>query len=109
VQALCAQTNHVWDDEWMCVSGKSWSSLPAKLRDIVVAALNESALRQRQDTAEEDVKLRKALESVSMKFNAVDPRSFRSVPRKSGYYAAWQTRIGDDAWAALEKYTGPLS
>jgi TRAP-type C4-dicarboxylate transport system substrate-binding protein len=109
VQSLCARTNHVWDGEWMCVSGKSWSKLPAKLKDIVAAALNESALHQRQDTAEADVKIQKALESAGMKFNAVDPRSFRSVLRKSGYYAGWQTRMGDDAWAALEKYTGSLT
>jgi TRAP-type C4-dicarboxylate transport system substrate-binding protein len=108
VQSLCALTNHVWDGEWICVSGNSWSKLPAKLKDIVAAALNESGLRQRQDTADADVKMRKGLEAAGMKFNTVDPRGFRSVLRTSGYYAAWQTRMGDDAWAALEKYTGRL-
>ena len=109
VQSVCALTNHVWDGHWMCVSGKSWSKLPAKLKDIVVAALNESALHQRQNIAEADVKIRKNLESAGMKFNAVDPQGFRSVLRKSGYYAAWHARMGDDGWAALEKYTGRLT
>jgi TRAP-type C4-dicarboxylate transport system substrate-binding protein len=109
VQSLCALTNHVWDGEWICVSGNSWSKLPAKLKDIVVGALNESALRQRQDAADADVKMRKGLEAVGMKFNTVDPRGFRSVLSESGYYAVWQTRMGDDAWAVLEKYTGRLA
>jgi hypothetical protein len=49
------------------------------------------------------------LEGEGMKFNGVDPGGFRSVLRKSGYYAARRARMGDDAWAALEKYTGGLS
>jgi TRAP-type C4-dicarboxylate transport system substrate-binding protein len=109
VQSVCALTNHVWDGEWMCVSGKSWAKLPANLKDIVAAALNESALHQRQEVADADGKIRKRLEAAGMTFNAVDPRSFRSALRKAGYYAAWQKRMGDDAWAALEKYAGRLA
>jgi TRAP-type C4-dicarboxylate transport system substrate-binding protein len=109
VQSLCALTNHVWDGEWVCVSGKSWAKLPAKLQDIVSAALNESGLHQRQDIADVDIKTRKALETAGMTFNAVDPKSFRSVLRGVGYYATWKSRVGDDAWATLEKYAGRLT
>jgi TRAP-type C4-dicarboxylate transport system substrate-binding protein len=108
VQSHCALTNHVWDGEWICVSGRSWSKLPANLKTIVVAALNESGLRQRQDTAAADVAMRQGLEADGMTFNAVDPAGFRSVLRASGYYAAWRTRMGDEAWMALEKYVGRL-
>jgi TRAP-type C4-dicarboxylate transport system substrate-binding protein len=109
VQSVCALTNHIWDGEWMCVSGKSWSKLPAKLQDIVATALNESGLHQRQDMADANVKVRKDGEAAGMTFNPVDSQSFRSVLRQSGYYAAWQKKIGDDGWAALEKYSGPLA
>ena len=109
VQSVCALTNHVWDGEWMCVSGKSWAKLPAKLKDIVAAAFNESALHQRQDIVDADVKIRKKLEVAGMTFNTVDPQGFRSALRKAGYYAAWHARMGDDSWAALEKYTGRLT
>jgi TRAP-type C4-dicarboxylate transport system substrate-binding protein len=108
VQSHCALTNHVWDGEWICVSGRSWSKLPANLRDIVAAALNEGALRQRQDTAAADVTMQQGLEADGMTFNAVDPAGFRSVLRSSGYYAAWRKRMGDEAWTALETYTGQL-
>jgi len=108
-QSICALTNHVWDGQWLCVSGKSWSKLPAKLKDIVAPALNESGLHQRQDTAEADVATRKELEAKGMKFNTVDPASFRSVLRKSDYYAAWNKRMGDTGWGLLQKYAGGLS
>jgi TRAP-type C4-dicarboxylate transport system substrate-binding protein len=109
VQSVCALTNHVWDGQWLCVSGKAWSTLPAKLKDVVAPCLNESALLQRQDTADGEAKIRKDLEAAGMVFNAPDPRSFRSVLRKSGYYAAWNKKMGDDGWAALEKYSGRLT
>jgi TRAP-type C4-dicarboxylate transport system substrate-binding protein len=106
--SVCALTNHVWDGPWICVSGKSWSNLPGKLRDIAAAALNESGLHQRQDTAADEAGLRKELEASGMKFNAVDPQSFRAVLRGSGYYATWHKKMGDDGWAALAKYAGSL-
>ncbi|MDR3531934.1 MAG: TRAP transporter substrate-binding protein [Rhodopila sp.] len=109
VQSVCALTNHVWDGQWMCVSAKSWSKLPPKLQQVVAGALNESALNQRQDTMTADTKIRKELEATGMKFNAVDPESFRATLRKSGYYAAWRTKIGEAGWAALEKYAGRLT
>jgi TRAP-type transport system periplasmic protein len=108
VQSHCALTNHVWDGQWICVSLRSWSKLPAALQEIVVAALNESGLRQRQDAAAADAAMRQGLEGDGIKFNAVDAAGFRAVLRGSGYYAAWRTRMGEEAWTALEKYAGRL-
>jgi TRAP-type C4-dicarboxylate transport system substrate-binding protein len=108
LQSVCALTNHVWDGQWLCVSAKSWSKLPAKLQDVVMASLNESALRQRQDTVAADSEARRRLEAGGMTFNTVDPSDFRAVLRQSGYYAAWRSRMGDDGWAVLRKYAGSL-
>jgi hypothetical protein len=44
-----------------------------------------------------------------MAFNAVDTASFRMALRTSGYYAGWRKKIGDDAWAVLETYSGRLA
>jgi TRAP-type transport system periplasmic protein len=108
VQSVCALTNHVWDGQWLCVSGKSWSKLPANLQEAVAAALNESALRQRQDTEAADITIRRRLEAGGMTFNTVDPKDFRRVLRRSGYYTAWRARMGDDAWTVLQDYAGSL-
>ncbi len=109
LQSVCSLTNHAWDGQWMCVSGKSWSKLPADLKDMVAEAFAEAALRQRQDTADAEIGARRVLEAAGMTFNTVDPASFRVLLGKSGYYAAWRRRMGDDAWAVLEKYTGRLT
>lgn len=106
VQSLCALTNHVWDGQWLCVSGKSWSALPDKLKDIVGPALNAAALQQRIDNAAAEATIRARLEAGGMKFNAVDPAGFRYLLRKSGYYAAWRKKTGDEGWTTFEKYTG---
>ena len=37
-----------------------------------------------------------------------DPAAFRAVLSKSGYYKEWKSTYGAEAWALLEKYTGPL-
>jgi TRAP-type C4-dicarboxylate transport system substrate-binding protein len=94
-QTFCAQTNH--------------ANLPPSLKDIVTAAFDDGAVHQRQDTAANEAKIQRDLETLGMKFNPVDERSFRQVLRNAGYYKAWQARMGDDAWAALEKSTGRLT
>jgi hypothetical protein len=38
-----------------------------------------------------------------------DPVQFRAALVKAGFYAQWQKTYGTEAWAALEKYTGPLT
>jgi TRAP-type C4-dicarboxylate transport system substrate-binding protein len=109
VQSVCSMTNHVWDGQWMCVNGKAWAHLPANLKEVVAGAFNESALKQRQDTADANAAVRKELEVAGMKFNAVDTQGFRTLLRKSGYYAAWSEKMGNEGWAVLEKYAGRLT
>lgn len=108
-QSSCALTNHVWDGHWMCISGKSWSSLPQALKDVVATSFDEAALRQRQDVVESEAQIRIDLETAGMRFNTVEAQSFRDVLRKAGYYKVWQAKMGDDGWSALEKYTGRLA
>jgi TRAP-type C4-dicarboxylate transport system substrate-binding protein len=108
-QSRCALTNHVWDGQWLCVSEKSWSKLPSNLQDVVASAFNEGALKQRQDIAGNDATIRQKLTEQGMTINPVDPVTFRAMLHQAGYYAAWKTKMGDDAWAALEQYTGTLT
>lgn len=109
LQSFCALTNHVWDGQWICVSGSSWSKLSPKLKDIVTVAFDESGLKHRQDTASSEAGIRVELEAAGMKFNSVDPKTFRAALRKAGYYAAWQAKMGEESWTLLEKYTGRLA
>lgn len=107
-QRVCALTNHVWEGHWICVGGRSWANLPDDLKAIVAQAFNDCGLNQRKDTMDVEKSCQQELEADGMTFNAIDAASFRSVLRKAGYYARWQRKIGDDGWAAMEKYSGPL-
>lgn len=107
-QTYCSLTDHVWDGQWICIGGKAWANLPKSLQEIVAAAFDEAAVRQRQDSMSAEDQTRKDLERQGMKFNTVDQDGFRQVLRKSDYYAAWRKKAGEDGWAALEKVTGRL-
>jgi len=108
-QTYCASTNHVWDGQWLCVNAQAWLKLPDTSRQIVAAAFDAAALRQRDDTAAIDTNIRNELTKFGMIFNGVDPDGFRSLLREANYYAKASERVGDDLWAALEKYAGRLA
>jgi len=52
--------------------------------------------------------LQAELTAKGMIFNKPDPVQFRAALVKAGFYTQWQKTYGAEAWAALEKYTGPL-
>ncbi len=42
-------------------------------------------------------------------FKTPDTKPFQEALRKSGFYPDMKKEMGDEAWALLEKYTGPLA
>ena len=67
-----------------------------------------AAVRERADLVEMDRSLQGELTAKGMIFNRPDPVQFRAALVKAGFYAQWQKTYGAEAWAQLEKYTGPL-
>ncbi|MBK4738377.1 TRAP transporter substrate-binding protein [Noviherbaspirillum pedocola] len=108
VQKYCSMTNHMWDGFWCMSSMKAWNRLPEKVRPIVAQNLNRSALDMRGDVAKLNVSLKGDLQAKGMVFNTPDPAPFRTMLSKSGFYAEWRKKYGDEAWEMLEKYTGKL-
>jgi len=43
---------------------------------------------------------------IRITFNDVDPAPFREVLKKSGFYAEWKKKFGDESWQMLEEATG---
>jgi TRAP-type transport system periplasmic protein len=109
LQSFCALTDHTWDGQWICINNRAWARLPDNLKTIVAEAFDAAALRQRTDTATTETTIRTDLTKYGMTFNTIDPAPFRSTLRQAGYYEKAQQRTGDDLWAALEKYVGPLA
>lgn len=108
VQKYCSITNHMWDGYWCMSSIKAWNRLPEKVRPIVAQHLNRSGLDVRADVSKLNTSLQGDLQAKGMVFNTTDPAPFRAMLSKSGFYAEWRKKYGEEAWAMLEKYTGKL-
>lgn len=108
VLKTCSLTMHAWGGYWICAHGRTWRSLPPALQTLVAQALDDAALRQRQDMAAEQRAAHDALAADGVTFTAVDTKAYRDALRRGDYYAGWRARVADDAWTALERYAGRL-
>jgi TRAP-type transport system periplasmic protein len=109
VQKYCALSNHCWSGYWIVANRRALSSLPADLLEIVNASFDAAAIKERADLLAMDHQLQAELTAKGMIFNTPDPVQFRAALVKAGFYAQWQKTYGAEAWAKLERYTGPLS
>jgi tripartite ATP-independent transporter DctP family solute receptor len=109
VQKYLSQTNHMWDGFWFLANGKAWQGLPADVRDVIAKNLNQSARDQREDVKKANDTLQADLTSKGLEFIKVDPAPFRTKLQSAGFYKEWRGKYGDEAWAVLEKFTGPIS
>ena len=71
--------------------------------------LNQSALDQRADILQLNNTLQSDLTAKGLEFIKVDSAAFRAKLQAAGFYKEWHTKYGDEAWAVLEKFTGPIS
>ena len=108
VQKHISITNHMWDGQFTLVNGRVWRSLPENLQEILARNFNEAAMREREDLAKVNQNVESELTKLGLLFHRTDPELFRAAISKSGYYRKWKATFGDEAWAMLEKYAGPL-
>jgi tripartite ATP-independent transporter DctP family solute receptor len=109
VQKYCSLTGHMWDGFWFLANGKSWAALPKDLQEIVERNVNEAALKDRADLAAITTTVADDLKAKGLVFNNVEAQAFREALKKAGFYTEWKEKYGPEAWAVLEKYTGPLT
>jgi TRAP-type transport system periplasmic protein len=109
VQKYCALSNHCWSGYWIVANRRALASLPADLLAIVNDGFDAAAIGERADLLELDRSLQAELTARGMIFNKPDAVQFRAALVKAGFYAQWQKTYGSEAWAQLEKYTGPLT
>ncbi|WP_431017520.1 TRAP transporter substrate-binding protein [Bradyrhizobium pachyrhizi] len=109
VQKFCALSNHCWSGYWILGNRRAMTGLPPDLLELINAAFDAAAVKERTDLVEMDRSLQAELTEKGMTFNKPDPVQFRAALVKAGFYTQWQKTYGADAWAALEKYTGKLT
>jgi tripartite ATP-independent transporter DctP family solute receptor len=108
VQKYCSITNHVWDGHWFVCNAAAWQGLPDDLKAIVARNLNDAGLRERDDMATADKTARGDLEKLGLVFNVAETQSFRDGLKNGGFYKDWRGRLGEEPFAILERYSGPL-
>lgn len=108
VQKYCSTTNHVWNGLWIFGSSANLSKLPEEHRKILFDRFDEAGLNQRREMAALSSSLRKKLSDGGLIFNDPSQDSFKAALKSAGFYTDWKAKIGDQTWAMLEKYTGPL-
>ena len=109
VQKYCSLTNHIWDGYWFIASGRTWERLPADLKTLISAAINDAGMKQREDIKKLNETVQADLASKGLVFNSPAPESFRAALRSAGFYPEWKKRFGDEAWGLLEQAVGKLA
>ncbi len=109
VQKYCALSNHCWSGYWVIANRRALAALPGDLLEILNSSFDTAAIKERTDLLEMEHSLQAELTAKGMVFNKPDPVKFRAALVKAGFYTQWQKTYGEEAWAQLEKYTGPLS
>jgi tripartite ATP-independent transporter DctP family solute receptor len=109
VQKYCALSNHCWSGYWVVANRRALAGLPADLLEILNRSFDAAAIEERADLLEMERSLQAELAAKGMIFNRPDPVQFRSALVKAGFYTQWRKNYGAEAWAQLEKYTGPLT
>jgi TRAP-type C4-dicarboxylate transport system substrate-binding protein len=79
------------------------------VQETVSRIVNAAAVDERAEVARQNGALRDELAAKGLAFNEVDPAPLREMLRKSGFYAEWRSRFGEEAWALLEEATGKLA
>ena len=109
VQKYVSITNHMWDGFFFLVNGAAWHRLAPQLQDVLARNMNGAAIKQRADMVKLNQTVEDRLKLRGMVFNRTDPAPFRATLSKSGHYKQWKETFGNEAWALLEKYSGPLA
>ena len=109
VQKYCSLTNHVWAGFHVAFNVGAWTKLPPDLQEMVHRVFSAEALEERKTFVTMTENERVNLAAKGLTFNAPDNKPFREALAKSGYYVDIKKTAGDEAWALLEKYVGPLS
>lgn len=109
VQKFCSLTAHTWDGHFIFGNARKFQALPQEVQASITRHFTDAALRQREDIARLNVDAQAELSKLGITLNRPDPTPFRQLLQSAGFYAEWQKKYGEEAWAKLEKYAGRLA
>jgi TRAP-type transport system periplasmic protein len=106
VQKYLSITNHMWSCHWLVANNDAWGALPKDVQQVVQRNADKYVQLQREDLWKMNNSLQGKLGQLGLKINTVDRGPFRA--KLADFYKRWKATFGDQAWAALEKYSGKL-
>ena len=109
VQKFCSLTGHTWDGHFIFGNAKKFQALPGEVQASLTTHFTAAALKQREDIARVNAEAQVEMARYGVTFNRPDPAPFRNLLQSKGFYTEWRRKYGEDAWSALEKYTGRLA
>jgi len=109
VQKFVSMTGHMWDGQWILANGRRWAGTPAEVKTLINKHVTDAVMKQREDIKQLNLGLETSLQTKGMVFNRPDVASFRDALSKAGFYKEWRGKFGEEAMAALEKYSGKLA
>jgi tripartite ATP-independent transporter DctP family solute receptor len=109
VEKYCAITNHQWACYHVAFNMDAWKRLPPDLQTLAETEFDASALQERQDWMTSADTLQKTLADKGLTFTHPEMAAFRAELSRTGFYPEMKAKMGDQAWALLEKYVGPLA
>ena len=109
MQKYCSLTGHTWDGHFIFGNAKKFQSLPKEVQESLTKNLDAAALKEREDIARLNKDAEAQLTKAGVVFNRPDTAPFRTVLKSSGFYTEWKGKYGNEVWAILEKYSGPLA
>jgi tripartite ATP-independent transporter DctP family solute receptor len=109
VQKYCSMTNHIWVGLHVSFNPDAWKRLPADLQALTYKHFSEAAMNERADWQVMDKTEIEKMTKAGLTFVNPDTKPFQEALRKAGFYPDIKKQMGDEAWALLEKYTGPLA
>ncbi len=108
VQKYISMTGHSWAPLHTAFNLAAWKKLPPKIQDILSDHIEKAAIQERKDWQDNLGSVTQHLKDNGMVFNTPEIEPFRVAARKGGFFTEIKTRMGDEAWALLEKYAGKL-
>jgi TRAP-type C4-dicarboxylate transport system substrate-binding protein len=109
VQKYCSMTNHIWVGLHVSFNKAAWKRLPDDLQAIAYKNFSAAAMAECADWRVMDNTEIDKMKAGGVTFNSPDTKPFQEALRKLGFYPDVKKRMGDEAWALLEKYVGPLA
>ncbi|WP_233838613.1 TRAP transporter substrate-binding protein [Paraburkholderia sp. ZP32-5] len=108
IQKYMSTTNHMWDGYWILGNARMWAAVPKDMQQVISEEFTKSVMQQRDDMVKVDAQVPDEMKKHGITFIDPDRDQFRDKLKQAGYYAEWKQKFGPQAWALLEKYSGPL-